>query len=39
VEDSTSNGFTLADPKDRGLLDVVGFDTSAPAVITDLVRE
>jgi hypothetical protein len=22
----TSNGFTLADPNDRGMLDVVGFD-------------
>jgi len=35
----TSNGFTLADPNDRGMLDVVGFDTSAPAVIADFVRE
>src|SRR6266496_3930264 len=26
----TSNGFTLADPNDRGMLDVVGFDTSVP---------
>ena len=34
----TSNGFTLADPNDRGILDVVGFDTSAPAVIADFVR-
>ena len=34
----TSNGFTLADPNDRGMLDVVGFDTSAPAVIADFVR-
>ena len=34
----TSNGFTLADPDDRGMLDVVGFDTSAPAVIADFVR-
>ena len=33
-----SNGFTLADPNDRGMLDVVGFDTSAPAVIADFVR-
>ena len=24
----TSNGFTLADPNDRGMLDVVGFDTT-----------
>ncbi len=35
----TSNGFTLADPNDRGMLDVVGFDTTAPAVIADFVRE
>jgi 60 kDa SS-A/Ro ribonucleoprotein len=35
----TSNGFTLADPNDRGMLDVVGFDTSAPAVIADFIRD
>ena len=34
----TSTGFTLADPNDRGMLDVVGFDASVPAVITDFVR-
>ena len=34
----TSNGFTLADPDDPGMLDVVGFDTSVPAVIADFVR-
>jgi 60 kDa SS-A/Ro ribonucleoprotein len=34
----TSNGFTLADPNDRGMLDVVGFDTSMPAVIADFIR-
>ena len=34
----TSNGFTLADPNDRGMLDMVGFDTSVPAVIADFVR-
>src|SRR5437870_5650535 len=34
----TSNGFTLADPNDRGMLDVVGFDTTVPAVIADFVR-
>jgi 60 kDa SS-A/Ro ribonucleoprotein len=33
----TSNGFTLADPNDRGTLDVVGFDTSVPAVISDFI--
>src|ERR1019366_3824645 len=35
----TSNGFILADPNDRGMLDVVGFDTSVPAVVSDFVRE
>ena len=34
----TSNGFTIADPNDRGMLDVVGFDTTTPAVIADFVR-
>jgi len=28
----------LADPNDRGMLDVAGFDTSVPAVISDFVR-
>jgi 60 kDa SS-A/Ro ribonucleoprotein len=35
----TSNGFTLADPNDCGMLDLVGFDTSVPAVIANFVRE
>lgn len=34
----TTNGFTLADPNDRGMLDVVGFDPSVPMVIADFVR-
>lgn len=34
----TSNDFTLADPNDRGMPGVVGFDTTAPAVIADFVR-
>ena len=34
----TSNGFTLADPNDRGMMDVVGFDTTVPSVIADFVR-
>ena len=34
----TSNGFTLAEANDRGMLDVVGCDTSVPAVISDFVR-
>lgn len=28
-------GFTIADPSDAGMLDVVGFDSSAPAIIAD----
>jgi hypothetical protein len=28
-----SNGFSIADPADPGMLDVVGFDAAAPAVI------
>lgn len=34
-----SNGFTIADPKDSGMLDVVGFDAAAPAVISDFIRD
>jgi len=30
-----SNGFSIADPEDTGMLDVVGFDTSAPEVIAN----
>jgi 60 kDa SS-A/Ro ribonucleoprotein len=30
-----SNGFSIADPSDPGMLDVVGFDASAPQVMAD----
>ncbi len=30
-----SNGFTIADPDDAGMLDVVGFDPATPSVIAD----
>jgi 60 kDa SS-A/Ro ribonucleoprotein len=30
-----SNGFTIADPKDPGMLDVVGFDTSVPQALRE----
>lgn len=33
-----SNGFTIADPTDAGMLDVVGFSTDTPVVISDFVR-
>lgn len=32
-----SNGFSIADPSDGGMLDVVGFDTSAPNVMADFI--
>lgn len=33
-----SNGFSIADPADGGMLDVVGFDTATPSVIADFAR-
>lgn len=33
-----SNGFTIADPADAGMLDVVGFDAATPALIGDFAR-
>jgi len=33
------NNFSIADPNDAGMLDVVGFNTTAPAVMADFVRE
>lgn len=35
----TSNGFSIADPNDAGMLDVVGFDAAAPQIMTDFIRE
>lgn len=34
----TATEFSIADPADFGSLDVVGFDTAAPAVMADFVR-
>lgn len=33
-----SNGFTIADPTDAGMLDVVGFDTATPDLLTGFAR-
>jgi 60 kDa SS-A/Ro ribonucleoprotein len=33
-----SNGFSISDPNDRGMLDVVGFDTATPQLISDFAR-
>jgi len=30
-----SNGFSIANPDDAGMLDVVGFDAATPALIAD----
>lgn len=34
----TATEFTIADPNDPGMLDVVGFDANAPNVMADFVR-
>jgi len=34
-----SNGFSIADPNDGGMLDVVGFDVSAPSVMRQFILE
>lgn len=34
----TSTGFSIADPRDAGMLDVVGFDTAAPTLMADFIR-
>jgi 60 kDa SS-A/Ro ribonucleoprotein len=33
-----SNGFSIADPNDPGMLDVVGFDTAVPAVVESFIK-
>lgn len=35
----TSNEFTIADPDDSGMLDIVGLDTATPQLITDFSKE
>lgn len=34
----TSNGFSIADPDDAGMLDVVGFDSAAPQLINEFLK-
>jgi len=34
----TSNGFSIADPTDGGMLDVVGFDTASPQLMSNFAR-
>lgn len=33
-----SNGFSIADPNDPSMLDVVGFDTATPQLVSDFAR-
>lgn len=35
----TATEFSIADPSDAGMLDVVGFDAATPAVMADFVRQ
>lgn len=35
----TSNNFTIADPSDRGMLDVCGLDPSVPEIISTFAKE
>jgi 60 kDa SS-A/Ro ribonucleoprotein len=39
VTGMTATKFSIANPDDVGMMDVVGFDTSAPAVIADFIRK
>jgi 60 kDa SS-A/Ro ribonucleoprotein len=34
----TATGFSIADPNDFGMMDVVGFDSAAPAIMSDFIR-
>ncbi len=34
----TATGFSIADPKDAGMMDIVGFDTNAPNIISSFAR-
>ena len=38
VAGMSSGGFTIADPSDKGMLDVAGFDSDTPSVISDFSR-
>jgi 60 kDa SS-A/Ro ribonucleoprotein len=34
----TATSYSIADPRDAGMLDVVGFDTAAPNLISAFAR-
>jgi len=35
----TASGFSIADPDDEGMMDLVGFDTACPQLISDFIRQ
>lgn len=35
----TSSGFTIANPKDAGMMDIVGFDSATPQIISDFIKQ
>ena len=35
----SSNRFTVADPNDRGMMDIAGFDPDAPAILRDFLQQ
>lgn len=39
VAGMTTNGFTIADPSDAGMLDIVGFDSSIMQVIAEFMKD
>lgn len=39
VVGTEANNFSVADPNDSGMLDVVGFDTATPNIMADFMRE
>lgn len=34
-----ANNFSIADPKDAGMLDFIGFDTATPALLSDFAKD
>jgi 60 kDa SS-A/Ro ribonucleoprotein len=34
-----ANPFSIADPNDAGMLDVVGFDTATPQIIAEFAKD
>lgn len=39
VHGMVANDFTIADPNDRGMMDVVGFDTAVPTLVDAFLRD